>query len=38
MKFGDYPKAGSLEGVGGFRDYVRSLGNLRWARHSNSTA
>lgn len=26
MKFGDYPKAGSLEGVGGFRDYVRSLG------------
>jgi 2,4-dienoyl-CoA reductase-like NADH-dependent reductase (Old Yellow Enzyme family) len=26
MKFGDYPKAGSLDGVKGFRDYVQSLG------------
>ena len=26
MKFGDYPKAGSLEGVNGFRSYVQSLG------------
>ncbi len=26
MKFGDYPKAGSLDGVTGFRNYVRSLG------------
>jgi NADPH2 dehydrogenase len=26
MKFGDYPKAGSLDGVSGFRKYVASLG------------
>ncbi|HEU5018620.1 MAG TPA: hypothetical protein VFT69_11695 [Pseudolabrys sp.] len=26
MKFGDYPKAGSLDGVAGFRNYVQSLG------------
>jgi len=26
MKFGDYPKAGSLDGVTGFRNYVTSLG------------
>jgi 2,4-dienoyl-CoA reductase-like NADH-dependent reductase (Old Yellow Enzyme family) len=26
MKFGDYPKAGSLDGVSGFRNYVASLG------------
>ena len=26
MKFGDYPKAGSLDGVTGFRNYVASLG------------
>src|SRR5258706_2835065 len=26
MKFGDYPKAGSLEGISGFRKYVESLG------------
>jgi 2,4-dienoyl-CoA reductase-like NADH-dependent reductase (Old Yellow Enzyme family) len=26
MKFGDYPKAGSLDGVAGFRSYLRSLG------------
>jgi NADPH2 dehydrogenase len=26
MKFGDYPKAGSLEGISGFRNYVGSLG------------
>lgn len=26
MKFGDYPKAGSLDGVTGFRNYVNSLG------------
>ena len=26
MKFGDYPKAGSLEGVEGFKAYVQSLG------------
>jgi NADPH2 dehydrogenase len=26
MKFGDYPKAGSLEGTSGFRKYVESLG------------
>jgi NADPH2 dehydrogenase len=26
MKFGDYPKAGSLDGVSGFRNYVKSLG------------
>ncbi len=26
MKFGDYPKAGSLDGVSGFRSYVQSLG------------
>ena len=26
MKFGDYPKAGSLEGVAGFRNYTKSLG------------
>lgn len=26
MKFGDYPKAGSLDGVDGFRNYVQSLG------------
>jgi NADPH2 dehydrogenase len=26
MKFGDYPKAGSLEGVSGFRNYLQSLG------------
>jgi NADPH2 dehydrogenase len=26
MKFGDYPKAGSLEGVTGFRNYTKSLG------------
>jgi 2,4-dienoyl-CoA reductase-like NADH-dependent reductase (Old Yellow Enzyme family) len=26
MKFGDYPKAGSLDGVTGFRSYVQSLG------------
>jgi NADPH2 dehydrogenase len=26
MKFGDYPKAGSLDGIGGFRKYVASLG------------
>jgi 2,4-dienoyl-CoA reductase-like NADH-dependent reductase (Old Yellow Enzyme family) len=26
MKFGDYPKAGSLDGVTGFRDYMKTLG------------
>lgn len=26
MKFGDYPKAGSLEGVSGFRAYMKTLG------------
>jgi len=26
MKFGDYPKVGSLDGVTGFRNYVTSLG------------
>ena len=26
MKFGDYPKAGSLDGVTGFRNYMQSLG------------
>jgi 2,4-dienoyl-CoA reductase-like NADH-dependent reductase (Old Yellow Enzyme family) len=26
MKFGDYPKVGSLDGVTGFRNYVSSLG------------
>ncbi|MGN6571501.1 MAG: hypothetical protein ACTHLO_08810 [Pseudolabrys sp.] len=26
MKFGDYPKVGSLDGVSGFRNYVSSLG------------
>jgi NADPH2 dehydrogenase len=26
MKFGDYPKAGSLDGVRGFREYTQSLG------------
>ena len=26
MKFGDYPKAGSLDGVIGFRNYMQSLG------------
>jgi len=26
MKFGDYPKAGSLDGVGGFRNYLKTLG------------
>jgi NADPH2 dehydrogenase len=26
MKFGDYPKAGSLDGIAGFRNYVASLG------------
>jgi 2,4-dienoyl-CoA reductase-like NADH-dependent reductase (Old Yellow Enzyme family) len=26
MKFGDYPKAGSLDGVAGFRTHVQSLG------------
>ena len=26
MKFGDYPKAGSLDGVAGFRDYMKTLG------------
>ncbi len=26
MKFGDYPKAGSFDGVSGFRSYVQSLG------------
>jgi 2,4-dienoyl-CoA reductase-like NADH-dependent reductase (Old Yellow Enzyme family) len=26
MKFGDYPKVGSLDGVAGFRDYMNSLG------------
>ena len=26
MKFGDYPKAGSLDGVAGFRAYLGSLG------------
>jgi NADPH2 dehydrogenase len=26
MKFGDYPKAGSLDGLTGFRNYVQSLG------------
>lgn len=26
MKFGDYPKAGSLEGVTGFRNYMKTLG------------
>ena len=25
MKFGDYPKAGSLDGVAGFRDYMKTL-------------
>jgi len=25
MKFGDYPKAGSLDGIAGFRSYVQSL-------------
>ena len=26
MKFGDYPKAASLDGVAGFRDYMKTLG------------
>src|SRR5437660_467874 len=26
MKFGDYPKAGSLDGVAGFRNYLHTLG------------
>ena len=26
MKFGDYPKVGSLDGVAGFRDYMTTLG------------
>jgi len=26
MKFGDYPKAGSLDGVAGFRNYMETLG------------
>jgi NADPH2 dehydrogenase len=26
MKFGDYPKAGSLDGITGFRDYLKTLG------------
>src|SRR5690349_9391543 len=26
MKFGDYPKAGSLEGLTGFRNYMAELG------------
>lgn len=26
MKFGDYPKAGSLDGVTGFRNYMKTLG------------
>ncbi len=26
MKFGDYPKAGSLDGVAGFRNYLQTLG------------
>jgi len=26
MKFGDYPKAGSLDGVSGFKKYIESLG------------
>ncbi len=26
MKFGDYPKAGSFDGVSGFRSYLQSLG------------
>src|SRR4029079_18464511 len=26
MKFGNYPKVGSLDGVGGFRKYAQSLG------------
>ena len=26
MKFGDYPKIGSLDGVTGFRNYLQSLG------------
>jgi 2,4-dienoyl-CoA reductase-like NADH-dependent reductase (Old Yellow Enzyme family) len=26
MKFGDYPKAGSLDGVTGFRNYMQTLG------------
>jgi hypothetical protein len=26
MKFGDYPKAGSLDGLVGFRAYLGSLG------------
>jgi NADPH2 dehydrogenase len=26
MKFGDYPKAGSLDGVAGFRSYLQTLG------------
>ena len=26
MKFGDYPKASSLDGVAGFRDYMKTLG------------
>jgi 2,4-dienoyl-CoA reductase-like NADH-dependent reductase (Old Yellow Enzyme family) len=26
MKFGDYPKAGSLDGVSGFRNYMQTLG------------
>ena len=26
MKFGDYPKAGSLEGITGFRNYMQTLG------------
>ena len=26
MKFGDYPKVGSLDGVTGFRNYLQSLG------------
>jgi 2,4-dienoyl-CoA reductase-like NADH-dependent reductase (Old Yellow Enzyme family) len=27
MKFGDYPKAGSLDGVTGFRNYLKELGH-----------
>jgi NADPH2 dehydrogenase len=26
MKFGNYPKAGSLDGIAGFRDYMKTLG------------
>jgi hypothetical protein len=26
MKFGDYPKAGSFDGVAAFRSYVKTLG------------